>query len=141
MNPTRAAQVWSVLGAAVALAALAAASGPWATTGSRTRSSFALVAVVRDAGVLPDRWATLAPLWYAVPILVGGVVLSAGLVRHRTQGVLMATLGAIVGVGGLQVVRSPLGVEPGAVAGVVLGIVLVALAPIPFARSSRGRQP
>lgn len=129
------------MGALAAVGALASGLAPWATTGSRQRSSFALVDVAVEAGVLPDRWEPFAPLWLLVPLLAGGVVLCAGLGRLRTQGALMATLGAIVGVGGLAVVRSPLGVEPGAVVGLGTSLALVGLAPFPFVSTLRGSQP
>jgi len=96
---------------------------PWGSSGHRARSSYALVDVAGRAGVLPDDLATAAKAWYLIPVLCGVVLLTAALRSTRPAGVAAATLGTLVAVGGVLVVRSPLVTEPGAAVGIVVGLL------------------
>lgn len=85
------------------------------------RSSYELIDVADRAGVLPDRIAALAAGWFLVPALCGLVLLALALDRGVTVGVGATTLGVLVGVGAILVLRSPLAVGAAAVGALVLG--------------------
>ncbi len=94
---------------------------PWARSGARTRSSYAIVAVVERAGVLTGRLSDLSPFWFFVPALCGVGVVALALARHGIGYWATTSLGLVVAVGGALVVRSPLATEPGAVVGICCG--------------------
>lgn len=109
--------------AACGLLAAGTTALDWARSGQRWRSSFELVDVAERAGVLPDRAAGLAPLWYLVPALAGALLVAAGLRRHALAGGAATTLGALVGTGSFLVERSPLVPGPAVTTALVLGTV------------------
>lgn len=111
--------VWVVAGLAVATTA--ATFGGWGRSGSRMRSSYELVDVADRAGVLPDRVAALAAAWFLVPALCGIVLIAVALDRGVTVGAGATTLGALVGVGAILVLRSPLAVGAAAIGALGLG--------------------
>lgn len=106
--------------------ATAATFLPWATSGTRTRSSYELVDVAGRAGVLSESTEVLANLWFLVPLACGlavvGVAVRSVLLITATAG----TIGVTVVAGGLLVARSPLGAEPGLFIAVGLGVVAAA---------------
>jgi len=95
----------------------------WGRSGQRWRSSYELVEVAGQAGVLPDRAAGAAQAWFLVPALAGVLLLAAALRRHVLAGGAATTLGALVGIGSFLVGRSPLVPGPAATAALVLGAV------------------
>lgn len=93
----------------------------WGRSGQRTRTSYELVDVAGRAGVLDDDVAWAATLWFLVPAVCGAALVVLAAHRHAIAGVLMATLGALVGTGAILVDRSPLVAEPAVGVAVVLG--------------------
>ena len=108
--------------AALAVVTTATTFAPWASSGDRVRTSYAVVDVVERAGVLTSSSATVSVVWYFVPALCGVVLVCASLGRVVIAGGSAVTLGALVAAGGVLVARSPLGTEPGATVGVLTGV-------------------
>jgi len=107
--------------AACGLLAAGTTALDWGRSGQRWRSSFELVDVAGRAGVLPDRAAGAAQLWYLVPALAGALLVAAGLRRPALTGGAATTLGALVGTGSFLVERSPLVPGPAVTVALVLG--------------------
>ncbi len=97
----------------------------WGRSGDRSRSSYELVDVADRAGVLPERIAGLAPVWFLVPAVCGVVVIAVAARRRALAGLATTTLGALVGTGAILVARSPLVAEPAVLAAAVLGACTV----------------
>jgi len=106
---------------ACGLAAAASTALDWGRSGQRWRSSYELVDVTGQAGVLPDGLAGAARSWFLVPALAGALLVAAALRRHGLAGGAATTLGALVGTGSILVGRSPLLLGPAATAALVLG--------------------
>lgn len=114
---------------------------PWGSSGDRARSSYEIVDVAERAGVLPGSWAAVASAWYLVPVACGLVLIAIALGTVRLAAFGGGTLGAFVVAGGVLVVRSPLGLEVGAVAGIVAGGCTVLAAVVAAAAAhSAGRE-
>lgn len=96
---------------------------PWASSGARTRSSYAVIDVAGRAGVLSDSTEGLSNLWYLLPLLCGLVLVGAALRSVLVVAATAGTIGAMAVAGGLLVARSPLGAEPGLYLAVGVGIV------------------
>ncbi len=113
-----------VLGALL-LGAGALSFAGWGISGNRSRNSYELVRSVRSLDLLDGLWASLAPVWFALPLLV-----AMGLVAVGYRRLLIAALSAMV-VGGLlilgwwQVKVSPLRVDTAAAASAFLGACLI----------------
>lgn len=116
---------WVRVAVVATVATASTTMAPWARSGNRVRTSYDLVEVVGRAGVVPDRYDWFASAWLAVPALCGLVLVMAALGRRHAAAVLATTLGALVGIGGVLVLRSPLVAEFGARGGTVLGAVTV----------------
>ncbi|MGK2930052.1 MAG: hypothetical protein ACSLFO_10800 [Acidimicrobiales bacterium] len=98
---------------------------PWGASGDKVRSSYAIVDIAERGGVLSAAASSLSVLWYFVPVLCGVVLISAAVRTVVITGVAATTLGALVAIGGMLVVRSPLVTEPGAVIGASAGVCTV----------------
>ena len=122
-----------------ALVTTAATFAPWATSGTRTRSSYEVVDVADRAGVVPASLAPLAPTWFLIPLLCGLVLVATASSRVRLSAVGAGTLGALVAVGGVLVARSPLVVEPGATIGSAAGVCTVSAAIVVLVTARTGR--
>ena len=96
-----------------AVVTLGATFLPWASSGARSRSSYAIIDVVERAGVLSPTWSGLSRLWYLLPVLVGAALLAVAIGSVRLVALTTGTIGVLVITGGLLVARSPLVVEPG----------------------------
>lgn len=117
-RPIRALRSAAGLGA---LATLGATFLPWASSGARSRSSYAIIDVVERAGVLSQPWAGLSTGWFLLPVLVGAALLAVSVGSARLVALTTGTIAALVITGGLLVARSPLVVEPGLVLAVGAG--------------------
>lgn len=104
-----------------ATATLVATFLPWASSGSRSRSSYAVIDVVERAGVLSPTWTSLSALWFLLPVLVGATLLAVSVGSARLVALTTGTVSVLVITGGLLVARSPLVVEPGLVLAVGTG--------------------
>lgn len=104
-----------------ALVTLGATFLPWASSGARSRSSYAIIDVVERAGVLSPPWAGLSTAWFLLPVLVGAALLAISVGSVRLVALTTGTIGILVITGGLLVARSPLVVEPGLVLAVGAG--------------------
>lgn len=125
MGRRRAGPIAGTVPVALVLATTATTFLQWARSGERSRSSYELVDVADRAGVLPDRVAGVAPLWFLVPAAGGLVILAVAARRHAMAGALMTTLGALVGTGAILVARSPLVAGPAVVVAGMLGACTV----------------
>lgn len=105
-----------------AVATLVATFLPWASSGARARSSYALVDIVERAGILSPTWAGLSNLWFLLPVLVGAALLAVSVGSARLVALTTGTIAVLVITGGLLVARSPLVVEPGLVLAVGTGV-------------------
>jgi hypothetical protein len=113
----------TLLGAA---GAFTGASLAWVRSGSADRSSFATLRSARTLGVLHGTAASLAPLWFLLPVVVGLICLAIGLRRWRLAGSLSLVVGAGTLIAVAAVQRSPLPLRHGvwvAAAGAVLAIL------------------
>lgn len=93
--------------AALTLGALAATFAPWARSGERARTSYELVEVAKEAGIVTS----LEPLmraWYLVPLGCGVVFLCGFFTARRAAGLALATVGAAIAWFSYLVIRSPL---------------------------------
>ncbi len=106
-----------------AVATTVATFFPWASSGARTRSSYAVIDVAGRAGVLSDSTEGLSGLWYVIPLLCGMVLVGVALRSVFLVSLTAGTIGALVVVGGLLVARSPLGAEPGLYLAVGFGTI------------------
>ena len=94
---------------------------PWGRSGTRTRSSYAIIDIVERAGVLSPAAARLSAAWFFVPALCGVVLVAGATRRVRLEASAAASLGLLVAVGAVLVARSPLVTEPGAILGALTG--------------------
>ena len=114
---------------AVAAAVACAASGwlPWAASGRRHRSSYALARVARELG-LHAGVSRLSPAWLFAPVLASGVVLAFALGYRR----LAASGALVVGATGLVVAiavrTSRLRPLPGTNVGLAAAVIAVGAA-------------
>lgn len=85
----------------------------WARSGSSVRNSYALVRSARTLGIVEGSLASLAAVWFAVPVVVGLAWLAFSAQRWRSLGLcsLIAGLLAIGAAGAVQ--RAPLGAVAG----------------------------
>jgi hypothetical protein len=98
---------------------------PWARSGQTSRTSYELVGVAVRLEVLPDGAARVAPVWYALPALLGAAWLTAATGRQRAATTLTGIV-ALLSVVAAQLTRtSPLAAEAGA--SVALGSGALAL--------------
>lgn len=111
--------------AGLAMITTSATFAPWGSSGSRARSSYAIVDIAERSGVLSPSVASLSVVWYFVPVLCGLVLLATATRSVTLAGGAATTLGALVAIGGMLVVRSPLVTEPGAVIGASVGVCTV----------------
>lgn len=125
-----------VLGALL-LGAGALSFAGWGISGNRSRNSYELVRSVRSLELLDGLWASLAPVWFALPLLV-----AMGLVAVGYERLLFASLSGVV-VGGLlvlgwwQVKVSPLRVDTAAAASAFLGACLIVISAVSILLSRR----
>jgi hypothetical protein len=128
----------------VGLATIALASfRPWGASGTRQRSSYALVAVADRLGFIsPGLFTVLARSWFAMPLAV--VVALWCVITNRV--LIAATVSAVVGIGALAmaqtVERSPLlaldAVSTGRVGGMIAVLSSVAtVMAVPTVRSRK----
>lgn len=99
----------------------------WGISGTRSRSSYALVRSVRSLELLDGVWATLAPVWFALPLLLAVGIVAAGYGREWLMGMTGTAAGMLLIIGWWQVKVSPLRVDTGAAASAVLGAVLIVI--------------
>lgn len=94
---------------------------PWASSGERLRDSYELVSVAGRLDLVPSALAGPSRAWSLLPLCT--LVTCVAVILRRTW--LFATMSLIVGIAfvslAIVVLRSPLGVEPGAPVGVVAG--------------------
>ncbi len=99
----------------------------WGISGTRSRNSYELVRSVRSLELLDGVAASLAPAWFALPLLLAVGLVAAGYGRL----VLAAAVALVVGVlliGGWWGVKvSPLRVDTAAAASAILGACLIAI--------------
>lgn len=119
--PTRSVRVARNAAAASAVATLATTFLPWASSGSRARSSYAIIDIVERAGVLSSTLASLSGFWFLLPVLVGATLLAVSVGSARLVALTTGTIAVLVITGALLVARSPLVVEPGLVLAVGAG--------------------
>lgn len=112
---------------------------PWGASGTKVRNSYAIVDIAERGGVLSSSVASLSVLWYFVPVLCGVALLSAASRSVTITCGVATTLGALVAIGGMLVVRSPLVTEPGAVIGASAGVCTVLAGVATFATNSMRR--
>jgi hypothetical protein len=106
--------------------AVVAAFLPWAASGRRDRSSFALFRVADHLGVLPEgAEATAARAWPLLPLLAAVALALAALRRVRLAGALTTALGAASVVAAVAVLRCPLPPLVGAWLGLVAGALAI----------------
>lgn len=108
-------------GASSGLIATTSTFGPWGASGARVRTSYEVVQIAEQAGVLAPRLAPLTVVWFLVPMLCGLLLVAVASRRRRWSGLAAITLGALVTAGGVLVARSPLVTEPGAIIGALAG--------------------
>jgi len=110
---------------------------PWASSGERLRDSYELVAVAGRLDLVPSALAGPSRAWSLLPLCTLATCIAV--ILRRTW--LFATLSLIVGFASVSlaivVLRSPLGVEPGAQVAVVAGMSSVVGASIAIVAQRR----
>ncbi len=117
--------------AALLLVALALSFSGWALSGTRSRSSYALVRSARSLDIVEGAWATVAGVWFALPLIVAVGVVAAGYRRRAVLSAVCVVVGLLV-VGAWWLVKvSPLRVDTGAATSAVVGGCLIVI-PLAF---------
>ena len=118
---------WVAAGAAVVVAAVPAL--PFARSGARVRSGYALIRTAESAGFLDGAVGRAALVALAVlPLLAAGAFAAASLRRRVAVATLALMAGLIVTAAGAAVVLAPLHAEPGAALAIVAGGACMAAA-------------
>lgn len=99
--------------AGAGLCALSAAL-PWVTTGSRTRNAFSLMRALDSAGLVAGGAARgLVVAVALLPVVAAGCWVAASLHRRRLLATLGGAAGAVALIGGVVVLRAPVGAGVG----------------------------
>ncbi len=102
----------------------------WGISGSRSRNSYELVRSVRSLELLDGAWASLAPVWFALPLLLAGGLVAAGYGWRWAMTAIGVFVGILLIVGWWQVKVSPLRVDTAAAASAILGACLIVISTV-----------
>ncbi len=132
-----ASRVVAALVALLLVAAFVVSFLGWGTSGARTRNSYELVRSVRTLDLLDGLWATLAPVWFALPLVVAIGLVATGFGWRLLAAFAGFLVGGLLILGWFQVKNSILGVDAGATTGVINGVALIASSLLQAALATR----
>jgi len=114
---------------------------PWATSGSRPRTSYELVGVAVRFDLVPSDLEPFARLWFLVPALVGVGWLAEASGRTSTAAIVCVAVGLLSVVAAALTMQSPLATEAGAVVALGSGVLAVGAGTVHllFARTHHDR--
>lgn len=116
-----------VLTVAGAVACAGSVALPWVRSGRVVRSGYAMARVLDTLGFADEGVARIAVIAVAVlPALAALTWIAGSLHRPRIVATLGAATAVVAGIGGVVVLRSPVGVGIGPVAGVAAGAMTLA---------------
>lgn len=109
----------------------------WGISGNRSRNSYELVRSVRSLELLDGLWASLAPVWFALPLLVAIGLVAVGYGRLMVASLSALAIGVLLLLGWWQVKVSPLRVDTAAAASAFFGACLIVTSVVSILLSRR----